>query len=79
MATEDFEDKSFKCDKCGDRTMDVERYKDKQFCGRCYKRAVEYEADSFRKKHDIRFKDPKTLTWYQKAQLNEINRVVDKE
>lgn len=60
------------CDKCECQVMEVTKYKDKQYCTKCNKKAIEYESDAFRKKHDIRFRDPKTLTWYQQAQLNVI-------
>lgn len=60
------------CDKCGNMTTGFEEYKDKIYCSRCYKKSVEYDSDALRKKYDIRLRDPKTLTWYQQAQLKVI-------
>lgn len=60
------------CPKCEIQHTNDEQYKGEDYCSKCYSKALEYDADTFRKRYDIRFKDPKSLTWYQEAQLNAI-------
>ena len=42
------------CDKCDVKTTELVQYKDKGYCSKCYKKSIEYESDTFRKKYDIR-------------------------
>jgi hypothetical protein len=65
------------CVNCDIKTTSDLRYKNKQYCDRCYTRCVEYESDTLRKRYDIRNKDPNELTWYQQAQINGIKEVRD--
>lgn len=57
-----------RCPKCGIRHMNTEKFNGQDYCNKCVGKILEYEADSFRKKNDIRFKDEKDLTWYQQYQ-----------
>jgi len=44
-------------------------YNGQEYCAYCYNLLVAYDRDDLRKKHDIRNKDPKTLSLYQQSQL----------
>ena len=56
------------CENCQVKTIADLKYKDKQYCDRCYHKCIEYESDTLRKKYDIRNRDPSTLSWYQAGQ-----------
>lgn len=61
------------CSKCDIQfANDEEQLHGQDYCSKCIAKVLEYEADTFRKRYDIRYKDPKSLTWYQQAQLKAI-------
>jgi len=68
MKKEDIPHNWKNCANCSTHVMETMRYRDKEYCNRCFKKCMEYESDTIRLKYDIRNRDPRSLTWYQQYQ-----------